>query len=577
MEIFRDANNNFQIIFPLTDRTVGDFVTGMAAQLDVNTILPYYYNLSSAWVAATFSGTVVEIGSKGYYHMTFLTSWFTSRNLGYPITVMLIDDAGTKQWKDQSIIIQPNLEVNTWHVTRDDGTPAFKLQNTTGLALSVISSAGKAGLIDGQSGIGLDIQGSTEALKLTSDTTIGLSIIGNVDGMKVVGTTGKALHLQSDQQALHLDSLTSGIGLQSNSIKLDNTGFAVVPLDIYAATGKGFNVRALTSTAVEFESMGGGGIGMKVKGHGNGMEIDGGVAGDALRLTGAGGSKDISAKEIDNLTTKTNAIHTELPIVGPIASQGDVQALSNNTRVRLSVPTFVQIPESGDTMIPIQLYYFDAAGDPADPDNNEVSLQARAVNGAAYKIAFFDDEAGVTGATVSTTFTPNYFKLVKLATGQYQTFYKLPSTENTDIWALIFKLEDTAVELAFPANMGILEEVPVLTLDDSSANRQIIAKSMKIEDVAGESPVSDSVYKDIIDDTNAIVSKLPSGNISGLDLTSIIDGQTLEYVLELVMALVNGRYLKDSPVAGQLTIFKRDSATVLTIIQITETEGTRIS
>ena len=576
MEIFRDANNNFQLIFPLTDRTVGDFVTAMAGDLDVNTILPYYRNLSAAWVAATFSGTPVEIGGKGYYHISILSSWFTNRNLDYPITVMLIDDAGTKQWKDQSIIIQPNLEINKWHVTRADSTPAFKLQNTTGLAMSVISSAGKAAIIDGQSGIGLELKGTTEAVKIASSTTIGLSIVGNVDGVKIVGTTGKGIHLQSAQQALHLDSLTSGIGLEANSIKLDNTGFAVVPLNINAvgASQPAVKIVSALDNAITIigEEKGISVIAINDKG----IEVVA-LASDGLKLLGHAGSKDINAKEIDNLTTKTNAIHTELPVIGPIASQGDVQALSNNTRARISVPTFVQIPESGDTMIPIQLYYFDAAGDPADPDNNEVALQARAINGAAYKLAFFDDEAGTIGATASSTFTPNYFKLDKLATGQYQTFYKLPSTEDTDIWQLIFKLEDTAVELAFPASMGILEEVPVLTLNDSSTNRQIIAKSMKIEDVSGESPVPDSVYQDIIDDTNAIVSKLPIGTISDLALTSVIDGQTLYYVLELVMALVNGRYLKDSPTAGQLTIFKRDNATVLTIIQITDTEGTRIS
>ena len=576
MEIFRDANNNFQLVFPLTDRTIGDFVTGMAGDLDSNTILVHYRNTSPAWVTAAFSGTPVELGSTGYYHVSVLSSWFTSRLDSFPIIVMLKDDAGTKQWKDQSIIIQPNLEINKWHVTRGDSTPAFKLQNTTGLAMSIISSAGKAALIDGQSGMGIELKGTTEAVKIASTTTIGLSILGQVDGVKIVGTTGKGIHLQSAQQALHLDSLTSGIGLQANSIKLDNTGFAVIPLDINAVGASQPAIKMVSAldnaiTIIAEEK----GISINAN-NAEGIDVVS-TSADGLKLLGAGGSKDISAKEIANLTTKTNAIHTELPVVGPIASQGDVQALSNNTRVRISVPTFVQIPESGDTMIPIQLYYFNDAGIPTDPDNDEVSLQARAVNGAAYKLAFFDDEAGTTGATASTTFVPNYFKLVKLATGQYQTFYKLPSTENTDIWQLIFKLEDAAVELAFPASMGILEEVPVLTLNDSSTNRQIIAKSMKIEDVGGESPVSDSVYKDIIDDTSVIVAKLPAGDISGLDLGTVIDGQTLSYILELIMALVNGRYLKDSPNSGQLTIFKRDNATVLTIIQITDTEGTRIS
>lgn len=100
---------------------------------------------------------------------------------------------------------------------------------------------------------------------------------------------------------------------------------------------------------------------------------------------------------------------------------------------------------------------------------------------------------------------------------------------------------------------------------------------MKERDVSGTVAVAGSVYKDIKDGVDAVVAKLPSGTISDLALTSLIDGQPLSYVLELVMALVNGRYLKDSPVNGQMTVFKRDNATVLTIIQITETEGTRVS
>ncbi len=456
MEVYRNLTNNFELTFPLTDRTVGDFVTAMAGQLDVNTIIIHYHN-ATVWVTATFSGTPVELGSTGYYHISVLSSWFTALDTAFPINVKLIDDAGTKQWKDQSIIINHKLDAEQ---VRDILVDTNQMQG-----------------------------------KLPTNNIMGSSVktdkddeIDNIDG-NVTTITGK---------------------LPTNKFMGSS-----VPAD-----------------------------------------------------------KDIT---MDNIDTGVNNIEAELPVVGPIASQGDVQALSNNTRARISVPTFVQIPPTGDTMIPIQLYYFDDAGDPVDPDNNEVSIQARAVNGAAYKLAFFDDEAGTVGATASTTFTPNYFKLDKITTGQYQTFYKLPSTENTDIWQLIFKLEDTAVELAFPASMGILEEVPVLTLDDSTENRQIIAKSMKIEDVSGESPVADSVYQDIITDTNAIVAKLPTGTISDLALTSVIDGQPLSYILELIMALVNGRYLKDSPVAGQLTIFKRDNATILTIIQITDTEGTRIS
>lgn len=832
MEVYRDITENFELTFPLTDRTIGDFVTGKAAELDSNTIIIHYHN-ATVWITASFAaGTPVEMGSSGYYHITILASWFTALDIAFPINVKIIDDAGTKTWKDQSVIVNHKLDAkelrdlqtsvdnleglvvegvpknevataqNVTNGTVDSGDYTnTQVQDDSYFQLSPNGSPLDADLtfnLNTSTPITVNIHGRYEAAasrycdvyawnydasaweKISTDETrLNHSVTDNDYSFTLLsrhkdgptsdskirfltdeGTASYNLYLDSvlvkaviagaspeeiaDAVYLRMkntvyggaiwidtingvsgtdigihgissnpvDNLADAITLASTvgvrtfcispgstltlsqafinwefcgheyTIALNNkdisgsvfnhasiSGIATAPTGIPTFHGCDIGTVTLPETVMEecgfsdtvtlgdtgvdyifdncYSRVAGtgtpsvvfaansnvnyrhysGGIEIKSMAAGSNMSLEGdgqlkinasctgGIVAirgnfkitdsasgavtlsdnarydinqvrDAMKLAPAVGSPtaDSVDKHLDdilsdtgNILIDTNEIQGALPVVGPIASQGDVQALSNNTRARISVPTFVQIPPTGDVMIPIQFYYFDDAGDPADPDNNEVAVQARAINGAAYKLAFFDDEAGTTGATASTTFTPNYLKLDKLATGQYQTFYKLPSTENTDIWQLIFKLEDTAVELAFPASMGILEEVPVLTLDDSTANRQIIAKSMKIEDVAGQSPVADSVYQDIIDDTNAIVAKLPTGTISDLALTSVIDGQTFGYILELIMALVNGRYLKDSPVAGQLTIFKRDNATTLTIIQITDTEGTRIS
>lgn len=82
---------------------------------------------------------------------------------------------------------------------------------------------------------------------------------------------------------------------------------------------------------------------------------------------------------------------------------------------------------------------------------------------------------------------------------------------------------------------------------------------------------------DIVDgNVDAIVAKLPSGIISDLDLATVIDGITLEESIELVQAMVDGRILKDTPEIGDLTFYKRDNSTILTITRTTDTERIRL-
>ena len=75
---------------------------------------------------------------------------------------------------------------------------------------------------------------------------------------------------------------------------------------------------------------------------------------------------------------------------------------------------------------------------------------------------------------------------------------------------------------------------------------------------------------------DAIVSKLPSGNLSNFTLQDTADGITISAIMELVMAMVNGRYRIDYPSAGNITFYKRDNSTVLFTITRTNTERTRV-
>ena len=260
-----------------------------------------------------------------------------------------------------------------------------------------------------------------------------------------------------------------------------------------------------------------------------------------------------------------------------IATQADVQALSNNTKARISVGDPIQIPSTGDTIFPIDFYFFDSSGVgvPNDPDNNEVAIQIRAINAQVLKTALFDDEAGTTPATASVTFV-GFWQLNRLGVGRYQTFYKLPSSENPDQWNLKFQLEESSVLLEYPQNISVVSSLSAIELDDSVANRQIIAKSLKIEDVSGEVAVSGSIYDDIKTRLDSIVVKLPAGTISDYGLaTASSDGVTTEQVHKFLASMFNGRSRKDFPAAGNITYYERDNTTVLSQVTITTAERTR--
>ena len=59
------------------------------------------------------------------------------------------------------------------------------------------------------------------------------------------------------------------------------------------------------------------------------------------------------------------------------------------------------------------------------------------------------------------------------------------------------------------------------------------------------------------------------------DLTTLIDGVTVEHIHELLMAMVNGRFLKDTPTGDDITFYKRDNTTVLTVVHINDSTGER--
>ena len=276
---------------------------------------------------------------------------------------------------------------------------------------------------------------------------------------------------------------------------------------------------------------------------------------------------------------------------------------------RIVVSPSIPIPASGDYAIPIDVILPTQDGlVTGDPDADEVALQGRLVNAGSNSTAFYDDEALTTPATASTTFTPAFYKLVKISTGHYRTYFKSTSALSEDLLQWTVKYSEFSLTAdEYKAASRIMPECGAaeVTLDDSNANKDIIAEALKERDVSGTGAVSGSIHKDIMDnvdgnetkidiiDTNVdtvltdlavvdsnvdtIVAKLPTGTISDLALTDTIDtGLTVEDALELASAMADGR-LKKRVVGSDtfLDIYRRNSTSILSTVKITQTERTR--
>lgn len=77
---------------------------------------------------------------------------------------------------------------------------------------------------------------------------------------------------------------------------------------------------------------------------------------------------------------------------------------------------------------------------------------------------------------------------------------------------------------------------------------------------------------------STIVNALPAtGKISNLAMTDVVDGGvTLKEVLTGTLAMACGRFRKDYPVSGQVTFYKRNDSDVAFVVNVTESERTRV-
>jgi len=279
-----------------------------------------------------------------------------------------------------------------------------------------------------------------------------------------------------------------------------------------------------------------------------------------------------------------------------------INSVQNNTTFVSIPPSPVVIPMSGDNIIKVTCTIQDTDGNPEDPDTEEtvplVGLLARAVNAATDKTAWFDDEAGSTSATASSTYGGNFVRMVKESTGQFSLYYKLPSTENVDNWVFTFKYKEATVQFIKERHWQVVLQsaAALVTLDDTDNNKTVIAKAIRNFDSdtnLGATPSAGAIEKGIRDKTDplpadpasetnvdaaetAILAAITALNdVSAGDILTQVDNAldaanvalssipnfetgSLRKLIQLLGAVVKGEKVETSTIQ---TILKEDGAT----------------
>jgi hypothetical protein len=192
-----------------------------------------------------------------------------------------------------------------------------------------------------------------------------------------------------------------------------------------------------------------------------------------------------------------------LNVGGLVASASDVNSIQNNTRFVSGTPTEVVIPLSGQYAFKVTGYFYDESGHMEDPDGNEIAVRIRSVRFEENQTGFFDDSAGTTASTASTTFTPDYYKMVREAQGVYGLYYVFDDGEfqpPSDNWVVDFALKENSQELHYTRSISILDEAPgEVTLANSTINYDIIASAIRSYDTSALTQDSNSIEKRLLD------------------------------------------------------------------------------
>ena len=599
MELLRKSNTASAVVFPLVSLAARpDFKSGATFEAgDVKVIR----HTGGAWNVANIGTLPVEISTTGNYYIPLTATELNPDDTKYPVIVKIVDQTSPKVWDDTEIIVSFTRSDDIATLLTDTGlikgytdTLETVLGSPAGASMSADIAAIKADCVtikgytdsvEGSLATALAdlvmIKGYTDTLESVLGTPAGVSVSADVAAVKsdcvlIKGYTD-TVEASLTTALSNLSTLLSDTSLikgYTDTVEASlTTALAdLVTLKADCVTIKGYTDSLEGSLTTALADL------VMIKGYTDTLE----VSATTLLSDTSTLKSDTTTLKADTTLIKgdTTAIVNKLPITGLIAGQNDVLNIQNNTFLSMGIPASAIIPSvpSSSKIVPITIQLRDEIGNPEDPDNNEISIQARFVNAGAYSSQFYNNEAGSVAATASTIFTPSYYKTIKDSTGVYKLYFKLRDTDQPDFILFTIAYKEGGVTNIYTRSMTIsYDAIGNAVLSDSVENRTIIAKALKNIDVSATAVETGSIMAKLVADLTFLIGKMPSGTVSDFGKTTLIDGTTVEMILQLIMAMVDGKIIKDSPEAGDLTIFKRDGTTVLTVTRSTDSERNRVS
>lgn len=163
-------------------------------------------------------------------------------------------------------------------------------------------------------------------------------------------------------------------------------------------------------------------------------------------------------------------------------------------------------------------------------------------------------------------------------------------------------------QLVVPENS--VNNTTSVNLLNNSGNHEVVARGIRSLDATAVigSPDPDSIEQNLLDGQSALLSgqsvlsgenntiqtvvdaiktqtdklNFSAGNFVQVDIKKVngknnIDGVALDVVQELVIAMVNGNFVQGDPDPDKITFYKRDGVTPLFIVQVTDTQRTKVS
>jgi hypothetical protein len=572
MEVMRTNNvDPLVITFPLVDPdTDGHVITDVLATADVKCS---YWN-GSAWADADLTGGKLTVGrlnavNTAGHKITIAKSAFTNLNTDYPIFVSIIDATATKVYLDTAFnVYVGKSDVN---LTAIDGAVIndLFLESNVPPVVNIPATSNKVipftfnltdiiGTLADPDSNELAIQ--TRFVNSGSNSTALYD-----DEAMTTPATGSSTFSPNYYKAVKQSTGLYKLYLKVASTDVINSVVLTIQYKIATLTRtyyKQFSLIPAASSELLLTD----------------NSTNRGIIAKALKIEDVSANSAISGSVYDDLKGVLDTINTVTPNT-MIASQEDIFNIQNNTSFSVGLPTTITIPDTGSSIVvPITIQLCDSENNPEDPDDNEIAIKGRYINLQAYISSFYDDEDHLTGSTESTTWTPYFYKTVRKSTGVYEIYWYAPHQVNQDSIVFTFKYKEGALEKEYTR---VIQQFPLeigsAILEDNVTNKTIIAEALKEINVSAISEVSGSIYFDLLSNIDLIVDKLPDDTISKLALDTVIDTDlTLGLCFELVAAMVDGRILKDSPNTGDLTFYRRNNATLLTITRTTSTERTRI-